>query len=217
MKTYLNIKNINSFDPGILTAGVLALLIALMFGNGASVLAHGGEDHGDAKPQAQTNTKGTVTQTAKMGDLELMIKYVLLEPDTAAQGRLFLTRFETNEAVDGSKVKVEIESASGTVTSIPVDKSDSVGSYTLKIPALPEGVYTLRAKLDLGGKTDTATFSGIQVAHPTGEVQGDGTPWLRNILILIVGSAVLLMFGSLIYFVWRFAGGEQVGDEAVTV
>lgn len=196
-------------------AGIF-IFFAMSLGN-TIVYAHGGEDHGDAKPQTQTTGKGTVLRIARVGDLEIMIRHFLLEPDTAVQGRLFITKFETNEAVDGSNVKVEIESVNGSVTAIPVEKSDSAGSYLLKMPALPEGAYTLRAKLDAGGKTDTATFSGVRVEHPPTAVNEPGTSWLRIILMLLAGSVFLAMFGGLIYFVWRFAGSEQVVDEAVTV
>ena len=138
----------------IATALLLSLAFSL-FGGAAQVFAHGGEDHGEAKPATATTNAGTVTRSARLGDFEIMLKHSLLEPDTGAAGRLFITSFATNEPVADANPAIEIESASGAVTEIPIEKTDAAGSYTVKIPALPEGAYTIRAKATAGGKANT--------------------------------------------------------------
>ncbi len=193
-------------------AGWLLTCLLLTIGSTFHVFAHGGEDHGDSKPKTAVNDKGTVSHTSRLGELELMIKHTSIEPDTATLARLFITKYATNEAADKITAVVEFESASGVVTQVAVEKADADGSFNLKIPALPEGSYTMRAKVTYGGETDTATFSGITVSQPAAEA-ATGISWLRSTLMVLVSAVVLALFAGLGYFVWRFADeGENRND-----
>ena len=195
-------------------AGWLLLNSFLFLGSNLSAFAHGGEDHGDSQPKIAASEKGTISRTARIGELEVMIKHPVLEPDTATSARLFITKYLTNEAVDKVLAAIEIESSNGTVTQTTVEKADAAGSYNLKIPALPEGSYTMRAKITYAGETDTATFSGVKVEHPAAET-ATGISWLRTILIFLTGSFVLALFAGVMYFVWRFADEGEIPNETV--
>lgn len=194
----------------ILIVGIIALLASPL-----PIFAHGGEDHGDEKPKTATTAAGTVSRTVRLGDFEITLKHSALEPDTAAPARLFVTKFATNEAVDEAVPTIEIESASGSVTQIAAEKT-AAGSYNLKIPALTEGNYNVRANLKSGNKIDTATFSGVEVAHPATETAESGASWLNTALLYLVGAIVLGLFGILFYFVWRMADEKQIGEETVS-
>ncbi|MEP7037628.1 MAG: hypothetical protein ABI891_04735, partial [Acidobacteriota bacterium] len=166
-----------------LSAVLLLSLASSFFGVSSQVLAHGGEDHGDEKPKAPTTTAGTISRTARLGDVEILLKHPLLEPDTAATARLFITKFATNEPFGDVNSAVEIESANGGLaTEIAVEKTEAGGSYVLKIPAFPEGAYTIRVKANVGGKTDTATFSGVEIAHQQAAAANSGGSWLQTVL-----------------------------------
>jgi hypothetical protein len=193
----------------------LFLLAFWLFGTSAQIFAHGGEDHGDQKPKATTSDKGTVTRSARLGEYELTLKHQFLEPDTSVSAKMFLTKFKTNEAVDNAAAKIEIESAvDGSVTEAAVEKTETAGSYNVKIPALPQGVYTVRARLTYGGETDTATFSNVEVAPaPSAAVDGSAMSLARTALIAFVFALVLALFGGLIYFVWNFAGASDERGE----
>jgi len=151
-----------SFQAISLVAAFCAVVWFLT--NTSSVSAHGGEDHGEAKPKTTASDKGIVSHTARLGDFELMLKHPQMLPDTATAARLFVTEFETNESVDKATPAIEIESANGSITQAAVEKSDAPGSYSVKIPVLPQGSYTIRARLGYDGEIDTATFSGVSVA-----------------------------------------------------
>jgi hypothetical protein len=201
----------------------LALVALLVFGGGArQVFAHGGEDHGDAQPKVAANAKGVVSRSARLGEFELTFKTPALEPDAATAAKLFVTKYETNEAVsDGSVPTMEIESAGGTMTQVAVEKTDVAGSYNLKIPALPEGNYTIRTNLKSAKGSDTATFSNVEVAHheaANADATGGAMSWLRTILFFTAGAIVLALFGGLFYFARRMAAGEKSigGGEAVS-
>ncbi len=210
-------KVINIFKSKNWSLALLAALLIAFSGNAAQVFAHGGEDHGDEKPKVATTEKGTVTRTTRLGDFEITFKHSALAPDTAADGRLFITKFETNEAVNEAAPTMEIESANGAITQLAVEKGTNAGSYNLKIPALPEGNYSIRANVKSGGETDTATFSGVEVARPAAETAAGGAARFGSALFYPVGAAVLGLFGILFYFVWRMAGEKQIGEETVSV
>ncbi len=200
------------------SALALLLLTAFcIFGDVPQAVAHGGEDHGDSKPKTTSGEKGTVSHTARLGNFEVMVKHALIEPDKAAAARLFITNFQTNAPADKVSPAAEIESASGSVTPIMVEKTDSAGSYNLKIPALPAGVYTLRAKVIYSGETDTATFSSVRVETAPAASAESVASWGRTVLIVLFGVFVLGLFGGLIYFAVRVARGGQAREEAVSI
>lgn len=205
------------FNHTKLTAFIFALMF-LISGNAAQIFAHGGEDHGDAKPKTQTTDKGTVSHSSRLGDLEVMLKHPVFAPDTATEARLFVTKFETNEAFKDVAPAVEIESATGAVTQAVIEKSETAGVFSVKFPALPEGTYTVRTKLTHDGETDTATFSGVEVKNqPLAEAENGGMSWLRTVLIGFVFLIVLGLFGALSYFVLRFSStGERINKETVS-
>ena len=197
---------------------ILSLVSVTFFGNAAQAFAHGGEDHGDEKPQVATNTKGTITRSARIGESEITFKTPALEPDTATAARLFITNFETNEAVGDAVPTMEIESSGGAVTQVVVEKTDVAGSYNLKIPALSEGNYTVRTNLKTNKGSDTATFSNVAITHPAAETASSSlVSWLGTGLFFLVGAVVLGLFTGLFYLAWRMAGEKQVQVREETV
>lgn len=213
------VKTINTVNFRLRSfAMTLLLSFALsFFGNATQVLAHGGEDHSDEKPATTaTKTAGTVSRTARLGDFEIMLKHSLLEPDAAVMGRLFITKFATNEPVGDANPAIEIESASGTVTEIPVEKTDAVGSYLARIPALPEGNYTIRTKTTAGGKTNTATFSGVEIAHQEPGAAETGNSWTQTALMVMLFLVALALFSGLAYFALRVFKDKPLGEETVS-
>ncbi len=211
-------KEINTVNPRWrgLSATLLLAVALSFFGNAAPVLAHGGEDHGDEKPKTATTTAGTVTRSTRLGDFEVMLKHSTLEPDTSTAGRLFITRFATNEPVADANPALEIESANGVVTEIPIEKTDATGSYTVKIPALPEGAYTIRAKVLAGGKTSTATFSGVEIAHHEAAEEAGSSSWTQTALMAMLFLIALALFGGLAYFALRVFKNKPLGEETVS-
>lgn len=212
-------KAVNNTSLKLKSSAAAALLLSIalgLFGNASPVLAHGGEDHGDEKPKTATTTAGAVTRTTRLGDFEVTLKHSLLEPDAATTGRLFVTRFATNEPVGDANPAIEIESAKGALTEVPVEKTDAAGSYTVKIPALPEGAYTVRVKINAGGSTNTATFSGVEVAHQEAAAESGGSSWLQTALTALLGLIAFALFAGLVYFAVRVVKNKPLGEETVS-
>ncbi|HQU81804.1 MAG TPA: hypothetical protein PKY59_01680 [Pyrinomonadaceae bacterium] len=192
-------------------------MIVLLAGNALQTFAHGGEDHGDDKPKTETTDKGIVSYSKRLDDLEVMLKHPVFAPDTATTGRLFVTKFETNQGFAEVTPAIEIESANNWVTEAKIEKTDTAGVFNVSFPALPQGTYTIRTKLTHGGETDTATFSGVEVTNaPTATAESGGMSWARTILIAFIFLIVLGLFGGLTFFVLRFSASEPLEDETVT-
>lgn len=191
------------------------ILSALVFASGSGqTFAHGGEDHGDEKPKTATTDKGTVTRSMRLGSYEITFKHSALEADAAASGKIFVTKFDTNEAATEATPTVEIEAANGAVSEAAVEKTDAAGSFAVKMPALAEGVYAIRVKLTYAGETDTATFSGVEISRDaagSATAAGGASSWASTVLLFLLAAVVLGAFAVLFYLVWRTAGGERVG------
>jgi len=177
--------------------------------------AHDGEDHGDQKPKTTANAKGVISHSTRLGEVEVMVKHPALEPDKSTTGLLFITKFETNEPFKLVEAKVEVESASGSIFTATVERGEQAGTYSVTFPAMPAGVYTMRANVSHDGETDTATFSGLDVkpAAATGE---GASSWFTEMIIGVVFLVVIILLIGLVYFVWRFAAGPGVNEEAIS-
>ena len=194
---------------------ILSAIIILVLGSDSSVIAHGGEDHGDSKP-AVTAPDGMVSRTARLGDYEILLKYLSIEPDTPVLGRLFITRFTTNEPGSDAGIEAEIESPTGMVTAVKVEKTDAAGSYVFKIPALTEGSYTFRATVSTTGKTDTATFSGVAVAHAEPALASfSGSSWTQTAFMAFLFLIGTGLFAGLIYVAIRTIKNKPINEEAL--
>ena len=65
------------------------------------------------------------------------------------------------------------------------------------------------------GETDTATFSGIEVKPPALTAEGESS-WFTQLVIGGVFMLVIVLLFGLVYFVWRFAAGPGVNEEALS-
>ena len=177
--------------------------------------AHGGEDHGGQKPKTTANAKGVISHSGRLGELEVMVKHPAMEPDKSTTGLLFITRFETNEPFKLVDAKVEVESANGSVFTAKVEPSGQAGTYNVTFPAMPADTYAMRTNISHDGEPDTATFSGIDV-KPVAANDGGASSWFSGMLIGVVCLIVILLLVGLMYFVWRFAAGPGVNEEALS-
>ena len=184
----------------------------------APVSAHGGEDHGDEKPKTVSGEKGTITSTVRVGEFEIMLRHAPLEPDAAVTAKLFVTRYGTNEAVPDAQTAIEITAADGRSYEASEVKTDAAGSYGFKLPPLPEGAYTISARVKTAGETDTATFSGIEVLHHAhADSAASGSSSMQSALMILAAAVILGLFGGLIYFAARFGKSGSAGEKAVSV
>lgn len=192
--------------------GVLAITLSL-FASSASVMAHGGEDHGESAPVVQAGA-GMQTRSARAGEWEVAIKHPIFEPDTETTARVFVTRFETNEPVERARVFVMF--GDGTAQEIAATAGATAGIYEVKLSPLPKGQYALTARVEAGNESETVQFGQIGVTTPPpAEVESSNT-WARTGLIVLAALAALAALGVVGY---RLSQGNRRGrmkEEAVT-
>ena len=217
VKTSRTMKGASIHKAGFIRRAISGVLLSVisvgLLANAPASLAHGGEDHGDQKVVA-TAPNGMVTRSARVGDFEILLKHPSLVPDTATSARLFMTQFATNEPGNPSDITAEIEAANGAVTKVPLEKTDVAGTYRLDLPALAEGDYTFRATLNVNGKTETATLSGITVGHQE-TATTTGYSWSQILLATLFFLIGAVLFGALIYFAIRTVKSGPMSEEAV--
>nr|WP_223827145.1 hypothetical protein [Undibacterium oligocarboniphilum] len=120
--------------------------------SGASVYAHGGEDHGDAGKTPPPAIAITPRATAQSEDFELV---AVLDESQPKNRRLLITvdRFKTNEPVSGAKLEID---AGGQNTSAT---EDNPGVYVASFAALNK--LTAGSKLPLTISLETNDTSDL--------------------------------------------------------
>ena len=201
----------NFFILSLLAAGFLSVFFA------APIFAHGGEDHGDQKTKTVSNQEGIISHTARAGEFEIMLKHAPIEPDTEISGKLFVTRYDNNKPFADAQPTIEITAADGKTFEASDVKPSTDGIYNFKLPPMPEGVYTILARINASGKSYTATFSGVEINHShVISAAEDNSSWTQIALAVLAALVILGLFGGLIYFALRIVKSEKVREEALS-
>ncbi|HKP36168.1 MAG TPA: hypothetical protein VJS64_02345 [Pyrinomonadaceae bacterium] len=194
---------------------VLVGILTLVF-SPASVFAHGGEDHGDQKPQTVSPGTNMIVHVARAGDFELVIKHAPIEPDKEMVARVFVSRFANNEPVSGAKAIVTLTSDGGAPVELTAAAGATPGMYEVKLPPLPKGQYKLAARIDSNGETKTATLSALEVAPQPVTATGAVATWARTALIVMgvfVFLSIIGFLGVVIYRSSRASRREHIEGE----
>ncbi|MBA2341793.1 MAG: hypothetical protein H0V88_15495 [Pyrinomonadaceae bacterium] len=195
---------------------VVALLAALVMAS-ATALAHGGEDHGEKQAPAVSTGTGMVAHTARVGDLEIVIKHTPVEPDKETAARLFLTHYATNEPIGGAKLVIVLASESGVPVEVAATAAGTTpGMYEAKLPPLPKGQYKLAARVVHDGKTETAEYGVIGVAPQPVQSIGSVATWARTALIILAAIIGLGLGGAIIYRMTLGTRRERIKRETAT-
>lgn len=190
----------------------IALLAALVMPC-AAALAHGGEDHVEKQAPAVSTAAGMVAHTTRVGDLEVVIKHMPVDPDKETAARLFLTHFATNEPVGNAKLVVILTGESGAPVEAIAAAGTTPGMYEAKLPPLPKGQYKLRARVEHNGETGTADYGVIKVAPPLVQPTGSVAAWARSALIILALLVGLGLAGAIIYRATRGTHRGRVKGE----
>jgi len=202
-----------SYRINRITGGVLALSLALI-SLSTSVFAHGGEDHSESAPVVSVGA-GMQTRTARLGDMEVTIKHPVFEPDHETTGRVFVTRFETNEPIEGARVFVVF--GDGSAQEVTATAGTTAGVYEVKLPPVPEGEYALTARVEIGNASETVQFGQVSVTTPPPAEVESGNAWARTGIIVLAALAALVVIGAVGYRVSQSSRRGRIEEEAVTV
>jgi cobalt-zinc-cadmium efflux system membrane fusion protein len=71
-----------------------------------SAMAHGGEDHGDAKPKAPSTPKNYFTTSGVSDVYELLLRYEPIKSNEETHLKLFVSDFDSNKPVDSATIEI---------------------------------------------------------------------------------------------------------------
>lgn len=199
-----------------IAAGAMLLALAASLISGATVFAHGGEDHGDQKPPTVSQGTNMIVHVARVGDFEVVIKHAPVEPDKEMVARVFVSRFANNEPVSGAKTIITLSSDSAAPVELTATPSATPGIYEVKLPPLPKGQYKLAARVESNGETKTAGLSALEVAPQPLAASGVVASWARSALIAlgaIIGFGVIGLTGIVIYRAAQASRRERIEGE----
>lgn len=173
--------------------------------------AHGGEDHGEGKkPQTQTG-KNYFTVNSVSDVFEMVLRYKPIDAGHGTAMTLFVSDFETNQAVDSAKI--EITCPEDDKLKFAVEQSDK-GTYKIGGTFPENKSYTLIANISAGEKADLMTFEGIDVGKklPVAEEEHAHSvfDW-KNILY------ISLAFISGIFLTFFILRKKQLSKKAMSI
>jgi len=195
---------------------ILPVVIIAFLASPLPIFAHGGEDHGEAKPQ--TSIKQNIeTRTATTDDFEILLKTPLLKPDEEIGGKLFLTWHETNEPISNAKITLLVEGEDGKKTEIVVNSTDNPGVYRLTIPPIPNSAVKLSAKINHSGKDAVVSFGAAEIKPAPFESSAENTSWARSALLGLGAIGLLTLLGFITFLLFKNSRPKTQTIERETV
>ena len=156
-----------------------------------AALAHGGEDHGDAKAATLAGAT-TFSAVATSEQFEVLLRYAPLKPGADADMRLFLSDFATNAPIKGAKFiftspedpKLKFETT-----------EKGPGEYLVETTFPAKKAYSMTVQVSAGAQADLLLLEGLVVgkelpvaAAPAAMAQ----PWLTwKTGLLLLGTFLL--------------------------
>lgn len=195
----------------MLLAGCLTTVLILA-GNLAA-LAHGGEDHSADQPTQVSTSDTSVVRTARAHGVEILLKHDRLIPDLPTSVRLFTTAEATNQPATHIALRLSVEGGSSPVD-VEATPTQIVGMYEARIPALPEGSYTMSVRATAGAESFVVTFGHVVVEardhSPAGSVGASITAAPPLAWIALGGGIVLGVAWATAFALARLRRAERV-------
>lgn len=158
-------------------------------------MAHGGDDHGAAKPAPTAMVNGV--SAGAMGEtFEVLVKAAESEPNEATALRVFVSDARTNAPLTGAEVELSFLGASE--VKLPVTPSESAGLYTASATFPSEGSWEALATVRRGNATEVLSLGAwkveeAHVAHEEAAHEGSGVK--AGVLVLLaVGLAAAALW-----------------------
>ncbi len=126
--------------------------------------AHGGDDHGEAKPAATALVNGV--SAGAMGEtFEVLVKAAESEPNEATALRVFVSDARTNAPLPGAQVELSFLGASE--VKLPATPAQSAGLYTASATFPSEGSWEAMATVRQGEATEVLSLGAwkVEEAH----------------------------------------------------
>ncbi len=193
------------------------LLLAFLAMPVKSVMAHGGEDHGEKKTTVAPAGEGMTARVVRVGDFEVTIKHPNVEPGQEALARVFVTRFATNEPIGDAKINVVVDdAATGGPVEVAAVPTTTPGIYEAKLPPMAQGECNISARVIIGGESMVADYGAMQVMIAPAEASAGIALWARTALIFLAILIALGVIGVTGFFGFRHFRRNRLGEQSAT-
>lgn len=154
------------------------------------VLAHDGEDHGDAAKKTTPLSTSYFSSVSNSEKYELLLKYEPIKGGKETTLRLFVTDFNTNKALDDAKLEITLAEDG---TKKFATKHLESGIYEVKGIFPANKVYALNVNINSSIGPDLMVIENIEVGKelPVLETAVEGGFFTLNNLLLLFGGLIL--------------------------
>ena len=164
--------------------------------------AHEGHDDGAKKP-AVTAEAGMVARTVRIGDYEVMMKHLALEPLHEHPARLFITRYATNEPVKEATANLVIAAKGKEPIKVAAKPSARAGEYELTLPPLDSGNHSFSVVVKVGGVEQTASYGAVAIEAPQPAAVESNLADTKNVLLWLLSVLLLTAVSLTGYRTWH--------------
>ncbi len=178
---------------------IILILCLLLSANSQFLFAHGGEDHGEKKPEKITG-KNYFTVTSVSDVFEMVFRYEPIEAGQEIKMKLFVSDFSTNKAIDSAKI--EITCPDDDKLKFIVKQTDK-GIYTIEGKFTENKKYTLIANISSGENIDLLTLEGIEVGKKLSLAEEDHPQASFDWKLLLYISFSFFVGILLTFFIFR--------------
>lgn len=161
------------------------------------VIAHGGEDHSDAKPKANGTSKNYFTAIGISDVYELLVKYEPIKQNDETHFKIYVSAFESNKPVDSAKLV--ITSPEDDRLKFEIKQIDN-GIYEVHSNFPDKKIYSLTVSINSSLGADLLSVPNIEVGKELPLVE-DSTEVKKSFfdkgwVLMSIGflSAMLLIF-----------------------
>ena len=170
-------------------------LLIILFWLPVLAIAHGGEDHGDAK-KASTPPTGYFSSEAFSDKYELLVKYGPLIPGKEAILKLFISEYHTNKPIDTAGLTITI--AGNPNIKVTAKRLDN-GVYELKAILPEKKAYNLVVNINSANGADLIQVNNIETGKTlavaeTAQEQHSywySSNWFFGLMGLLLGAVVM--------------------------
>ena len=186
---------------------LVVILLSLLLSMGhLTAFAHGGEDHGEEKPNIPIVNNGeVVSKLAKTSKAEVFIKYTAPKPSEPTTIKIFLTDLITNSSLDKIGIRLQVQNISPLATqtnitlgqiAVEATPTSTSGVYEAKLTFPTVGIYKMILALKGSEMDAQALISDIIVPESTASPIAITNPYssLLVITIMVVAMIILIIF-----------------------
>jgi cobalt-zinc-cadmium efflux system membrane fusion protein len=182
---------------------VFVALIAAVQAWAPSLVAHGGEDHGEAPPPP-TAADGSRTATATTTALEVVLRWpARAAADGPQRFRVLVSDYATNAPVEGAEIEMTFTTTGKPDVVAKPAATKSPGIYEADAALPVDAHYALSATIIAGELVDVIAVSDVDIGPPPPVAAEEHHEHALSPVVIAVVAGLVLVVLALIVMLWR--------------